>query len=122
MTSREDALRRQFRELKEKIAYIEEEMVHLRKRRRAYIAKMKLIENHIDGYHTKGDIGNTDSSDESFSTTELLELSLSSVGSSVLYSDASLYSDQSDSGSNIESGKHGRFRCKRKQKVSKKQE
>ncbi|MCP9265031.1 hypothetical protein DINM_020214 [Dirofilaria immitis] len=94
-------------------------MVHLRKRRRAYIAKMKLIENHIDGYHTKGDIGNTDSSDESFSTTELLELSLSSVGSSVLYSDASLYSDQSDSGSNIESGKHGRFRCKRKQKVSK---
>ncbi|OZC06389.1 hypothetical protein X798_06622 [Onchocerca flexuosa] len=124
MASGENALREQIKELKDKIAYVEEEMVQLRKRRRVYIAKLKLMENHIDRYHSKGDIENTDSSNESFSTTELLELSLSSISSSVLCSDASLYddSDQNNSESSIEGGRHGRFRYKRKQKIGEKQE
>uniref|UniRef100_A0A8R1TQ69 Uncharacterized protein n=1 Tax=Onchocerca volvulus TaxID=6282 RepID=A0A8R1TQ69_ONCVO len=124
MASSESALREQIRELKDKIAYIEEEMAQLRKRRRAYIAKLKLMENHIDGYHSKGDIENTDSSDESFSTTELLELSLSSISSSVLCSDASLCDDsnQNNSESSIEGGRHGRFRYKRKQKIGEEEE
>ncbi|EFO22216.2 hypothetical protein LOAG_06267 [Loa loa] len=125
MASGEDALRGQIVELKEKIADIEKEMAQLRKRRRAYIAKLKLMENHLDGYHIKGGTEHTESSDESFSTTELLELSLSSISSSVLGSSASHNdndSDQNDSESNVESGLHGRFRCKGKQKIDENEE
>ncbi|CAG9532931.1 unnamed protein product [Cercopithifilaria johnstoni] len=129
MASGEDALRGQITELKEKIAAVKKEMAQLQKRRKAYIAKLKLMENHLDGYHSKesikGSTEHTDSSDESFSTTELLELSLSSISSSVLGSISSYYendSDKNDSDCKVEGGKNGRFRYKRKQKNDEKVE
>ncbi|KAL3990418.1 hypothetical protein ACH3XW_31695 [Acanthocheilonema viteae] len=128
MASGEDALRGVITELKEKIANITEEMIQLRKRQKAYIARLKLMENHLNQHHPKegieGCTEQADSSDESFSTTELLELSLSSVSSSILDSNASCYgndSDQNDSDSNVEDGRHSRFRYKEKQEISNKE-
>uniref|UniRef100_A0A915Q2G3 Uncharacterized protein n=1 Tax=Setaria digitata TaxID=48799 RepID=A0A915Q2G3_9BILA len=119
MTSGEDALRQQITELKEKIASVEHEMAHLQKRRRAYIAKMRLM-NHLDGHHIKGDTEHTSSSDESFTTNELLELSLSSISSSILGSDGTFDDDgqnDSESGKSVENGQRDRHRQTENQKT-----
>ncbi|VIO89942.1 Uncharacterized protein BM_BM8963 [Brugia malayi] len=119
MTSSEDILRRNITELKEKIADIDEQIAQLRNRQKIYEAKLKLMENHLNGYHIKGDTGYAKNIDESFSTTELLELSLSSISSSVLGSSTSYDDDDDDSDQNnlevnLENGQNGRFRYKQK--------
>ncbi|VDK72238.1 unnamed protein product [Litomosoides sigmodontis] len=110
MASGEDALRGEISELKEKIANIKEEVIHLRKRRNAYIAKLKLLENHLNAYYVNDGIKieHGDSSDESFTTSELLELSFSSISSSILGSIASFddYSNEDESKSDAQRDRH----------------
>ncbi|EJW82267.1 hypothetical protein WUBG_06825 [Wuchereria bancrofti] len=115
MTSSENILQRRITELKEKIADINEQIDQLQNRQNTYVAKLKLMEDHLNGYHIKGDIGYAKNTDESFSTTELLELSLSSISSSVLGSSTSYDdSDQNDLEIDVEKGQNDRFRYKQK--------
>ncbi|VDK28527.1 unnamed protein product [Gongylonema pulchrum] len=59
------------------------------------LVERSLFENHVDpdGYH-RGENAEGDSSDGSLDTAELLELSFSSVGTSVLSSNDSLHSSE----------------------------
>ncbi|VDM96182.1 unnamed protein product [Thelazia callipaeda] len=106
-------------DLKAKIAAIDVEIFQLRKRRNAYLAKMQLMEEHVNTNRSKKKSSDeTNSSDESFSTTELFEMSLSSVSSSILGSQISFHTNENESecDDNLEKGHHSRMRHKKDKK------